>query len=1540
MKNFTKQISNKALFKPTRWILLALMFLLGTSGAWAQSWYTLSSDAYFYFNDNVSWTSSTQKAVVLVGRKWNYGSQGVGSNAYSMTNIADTKLHYYKVSAWGSGDNGKYTDIAILSAKSSDAWNNWEGNAASTRRTYATKYSAVRNDNVSGKTAYYTGTTGNNDDPLTFTSYSGYANIPTYTATLAVQTRKGTSGTYSSITSGAPATLKLQGTILSAHGTSSRTTGDASEVTWPTKNTRTAVVTGLVTVSYSSLSAGYTFDGWYEGSTQKSTATSYSYNQSANTTITAKFTAKQFSINYKDQDGAAFSGTHESGYPTTHTYDTETTLKTATKTGYTFKGWFTASNCSGSAITKLGATAYTANITLYAKWELACITVNTPDVTANKSAVCKGDKVTLTLNSRQDGVTYKIGNTKIFSGSTTTYEFEPTGDVSVVASHENSCNEATAKKDITITVDEPSKLTLTYAETKICKGGEVTLNDFVYSHTGTVTWYNSYSYVDSNKAADKVSPTSTHKYYATAKNGECGIAEAQLNVIVNDKPAKPTLSAENGVTEIISGTNTVTLIVGNTETDATYTLYKDGSSTSKTGTKFENISEAGKYTVVGNKNNGCGNSEASNAIEVTSCTPISNPTLTITSGKKDIYCPGDYVNVTLTYNGNKAKSYKLDGKDNNNIVVSGGTIANNAPLTLTINGTGNISMILTGCDGNTAPTNELSFTVAPAPKKPVIKFTPNPVKDGAISVLTIQNYDDANAYYYNGSGDLEGSMVQSKEFQLPEGSYDFTVTATSKACSSLTATSDVATLVVKEGGVAIAILGDNAIYSDDPTDFVAMYVTEKNGTADFPDAEGVAISAYTWEYSANGTSGWAACKEYDGATLGVSNSGSKCNNLRPNKVGYYRCVISYIDGAKNQLGSLISNVLQVAQAGTNPNTSDGKNQHIASVGGNWTLPLVVVNTGGKGFPTCSSGSYPSAQTDKLKKKRSVDVKIFNADGTVYYDRKARMNYRGSSSLNFKKKSYAFCPGDEMCGDKEKGADYVKTSKENLFGLSNGAKDKDWVLYAAAADPSLMRNRVVFNTFKEMTGEWGVDTKYVELVVDGVYQGVYVLMDKITVNEKRVNITDKNGFIVKFDKTDKEDREKSLLASGMEVGDEKTFMTDHTGRLDIVTYGTKVDQLFEIEYPEKEDVEDEGGSWAVTLDFIKQKFEQFETALANSDYATVRNLIDYQSWADWFIINEYTKNVDAYRASCVFVYNGDKIEVMPLWDQELSFKNQAGASIEKKGCNNTDGLLIEHNGVYTDCFPAPFWFIGQKVEFGSCGGKDGNSTMGSKLGGHLLNDACFVNTIKQRWSYHTANSLHHDVLKAKVDTYAKELTTAITRESARWPDDFRCDAECGGGTGYNKQSYDNSVTTLNEWITGDRTTKLSAAIENLEGATDAGITITLEPTTGVTTPWVPVKVLVNAPANATIKYDDTSITEGITEKNDKAIKTVNDKLYTYIFPRPAAWGTGNVATPIEQKTYEIKAIITNASSDCPSVSNEATATIKLADEGNDNCTVTQ
>jgi len=116
---------------------------------------------------------------------------------------------------------------------------------------------------------------------------------------------------------------------------------------------------------------GYTFDGWYTDSSCSGAslslleATSYA----ADIVLYAKWNANHYSVTYKDQGGGAFSGSHANQYWTGHTYGTDTPLDTPRKQGYLFGGYYDNIECTGLALTKLSATAYTDVITIYAKWD-------------------------------------------------------------------------------------------------------------------------------------------------------------------------------------------------------------------------------------------------------------------------------------------------------------------------------------------------------------------------------------------------------------------------------------------------------------------------------------------------------------------------------------------------------------------------------------------------------------------------------------------------------------------------------------------------------------------------------------------------------------------------------------------------------------------------------------------------------------------------------------------------------------------------------------------------------------------------------------------------------------------------------------------------------------------------------------------------------------------------------------------------------------------------------------------------------------------
>lgn len=98
----------------------------------------------------------------------------------------------------------------------------------------------------------------------------------------------------------------------------------------------------------------YTFTGW---SPKPSEVT-------GNVTYTAQF---RDSLNTYDITYNLNNGTNAPGNPSRYTYGTVVTLADPTRTGYTFGGWFTDSDFSGTAVTEIPADATEAK-TFYAKW--------------------------------------------------------------------------------------------------------------------------------------------------------------------------------------------------------------------------------------------------------------------------------------------------------------------------------------------------------------------------------------------------------------------------------------------------------------------------------------------------------------------------------------------------------------------------------------------------------------------------------------------------------------------------------------------------------------------------------------------------------------------------------------------------------------------------------------------------------------------------------------------------------------------------------------------------------------------------------------------------------------------------------------------------------------------------------------------------------------------------------------------------------------------------------------------------------------------
>jgi uncharacterized repeat protein (TIGR02543 family)/CSLREA domain-containing protein len=110
--------------------------------------------------------------------------------------------------------------------------------------------------------------------------------------------------------------------------------------------------------------AGFTFSGWKDQANASYTAGSSYTMSTSNVTLTAQWTANPTHTVTFEANGGTGSMT-----PQTASLPTALTLNAFTRTGYSFNGWNTLANGSGTAYTNGATYGFAADLTLYAQWK-------------------------------------------------------------------------------------------------------------------------------------------------------------------------------------------------------------------------------------------------------------------------------------------------------------------------------------------------------------------------------------------------------------------------------------------------------------------------------------------------------------------------------------------------------------------------------------------------------------------------------------------------------------------------------------------------------------------------------------------------------------------------------------------------------------------------------------------------------------------------------------------------------------------------------------------------------------------------------------------------------------------------------------------------------------------------------------------------------------------------------------------------------------------------------------------------------------------
>ena len=203
---------------------------------------------------------------------------------------------------------------------------------------------------------------------------------------------------------------------------------------------------------------------------------------------------------------------------------------------------------------------------------------------------------------------------------------------------------------------------------------------------------------------------------------------------------------------------------------------------------------------------------------------------------------------------------------------------------------------------------------------------------------------------------------------------------------------------------------------------------------------------------------------------------------------------------------------------------------------------------------------------------------------------------------------------------------------------NMPKDKKWVLLAEISDVSLIRNKLAREISSIGSFDYVPKAEYVELLLNGQHQGTYLVGQKVEESKNRVNIGD-DGYLVEID-TDANGR--------IDPNDDVYFKSAQSG-----LWPEK--NVFNIKEPGLEYNSDK-------FNLIIKQVDDFEAALFGEDFKNpesgYRAYIDLESFIDYYLVSEITKNQDAASYSSIyFTYlPGEKIKMGPIWDYDLAFGN--------------------------------------------------------------------------------------------------------------------------------------------------------------------------------------------------------------------------------------------------------------------------------------------
>ena len=243
-------------------------------------------------------------------------------------------------------------------------------------------------------------------------------------------------------------------------------------------------------------------------------------------------------------------------------------------------------------------------------------------------------------------------------------------------------------------------------------------------------------------------------------------------------------------------------------------------------------------------------------------------------------------------------------------------------------------------------------------------------------------------------------------------------------------------------------------------------------------------------------------------------------------------------------------------------------------------------------------------------------------------------------------------------------------KQDILGMG---KAKSWCLISNWVDTSYMRNYMAYELACQM-GMQTPDCEMVALCIDGVFEGIYLITEKVGLNDFRTEIPESEN--------DGDVNGDGIVTEIIVEADIRADEYNEPGR-----FKTKNNVSFVPKDPDPEDL------LSTELEEAEKELNAMEAAIMNG--SNYEEYIDVDSWVDTYIINELAKNPDfgfghqnCYASTYLYFREGGKVYAGPVWDFDIAYGRNDYSKMESEGYRDiagTTGYLSQATKYYKELF---------------------------------------------------------------------------------------------------------------------------------------------------------------------------------------------------------------------------------------------------------------